>query len=451
MIQRIVDFALRSPGVIVLLTLGLVVAGAISYSLLNIEAYPNPVPPLVEVIAQPEGRSGEEVERYTTIPIEVSLSGIPGLDHIRSQSLFGLSDVKCYFRWGARYEDSRQEVINRLSFLQLPGNVQAQISPSNAVGEVYRYFPKGKGYSLMDLKTAEDWILEREFKRVPGVIDVVSFGGLTKQYQVAVDPHRLRAYGVTLAQLQAAIANANQNVGGQRLTIGEQSYDVRGVGLISSLIDVGNVVVAVQKGVPIRVRDVAEVGIGNKPRLGIVGHDDDPDAVEGIALMRYGGETSPTLKGIKERVQHIRQLRLLPPGMTLDPYYDRGDLVEATTHTVLENLLLGMALVIIVLLVFLGHLRAGLIAAANIPLALLAAFCGAVATHTSAHPISLQAVDFGIIIDSTVIMIQTCVRHLAKHSVGTLRVLISPAPAEVPTPIPSSPLTLRPPLFPPST
>jgi cobalt-zinc-cadmium resistance protein CzcA len=442
MIPRIVDFALRFPGVIVLLTLGLVVAGAISYDLLNIEAYPNPVPPLVEVIAQPEGRSGEEVERYTTIPVEVSLSGIPGLDHIRSQSLFGLSDVKCYFRWGARYEEARQEVINRLSFLQLPGNVQAQISPWNGVGEVYRYFLRGKGYSLMDLKTAEDWILEREFKRVPGVIDVVSFGGLTKQYQVAVDPHRLRAYGVTLAQLQAAIANANQNVGGQRLTIGEQSYDVRGVGLIGSLSDVGNIVVAVQKGVPIRVRDVAEVAIGSKPRLGIVGHDDEPDAVEGIVLMRYGGETSPTLKGIKERVEHIRRLRLLPPGMTLEPYYDRGDLVEATTHTVLENLLLGMVLVIIVLLGFLGHLRAGLIAAANIPLALLAAFCGAVATHTSANLISLGAVDFGIIIDSTVIMIENIVRHLGKHSVGTLRVRISTAAAEVGTPMAFSTLIM---------
>jgi cobalt-zinc-cadmium resistance protein CzcA len=442
MIQRIVDFALRFPGVIVLLTLGLIVAGAVSYKLLNIEAYPNPVPPLVEVIAQPEGRSGEEVERYTTIPVEVSLSGIPGLDHIRSQSLFGLSDVKCYFRWGVRYEDSRQEVINRLSFLQLPGNVQAQISPSNAVGEVFRYFLKGKGYSLMDLKTAQDWILEREFKRVPGVIDVVGFGGLTKQYQVAVDPHRLRAYGVTLAQLQAAISNANQNVGGQRLTIGEQSYDVRGVGLISSLNDVGSIVITVQKGVPVRVKDVAEVAIGHKPRLGIVGHDDEPDAVEGIVLMRYGGETSPTLKAIKERVGLIHQLRLLPPGMTLEPYYDRGDLVEATTHTVLENLLLGMGLVIIVLLALLGHLRAGLIAAANIPLALMAAFCGDVVTRTSANLISLGAVDFGIISDSTVIMIENIVRHLGKQSVGTLRVRISAAAAEVGTPMAFSTLII---------
>jgi cobalt-zinc-cadmium resistance protein CzcA len=442
MIERIVDFALRFPGVIVLLTLGLVVAGTVSYSFLNIEAYPNPVPPLVEVIAQPEGRSGEEVERYTTIPVEVSLSGMPGLDHIRSQSLFGLSDVKCYFRWGTRYEDARQEVINRISFLQLPGGVQAEISPWNGVGEVFRYFLKGEGYSLMDLKTAQDWILEREFKRVPGVIDVVSFGGLTKQYHVAVDPYRLRAYGVNLAQLQSAIANANQNVGGQRLTIGEQSYDVRGLGLIGSLKDVATIVVAVQKSVPIRVGDLGEVAIGYKPRLGIVGHDELPDAVEGIVLMRYGGETSPTLKGIKERVHHIRELRLLPPGMSLEPYYDRGDLVAATTHTVLENLLLGMGLVIIVLLAFLGHLRAGLIAAVNIPLALLAAFCGVVATGTSANLISLGAVDFGIIIDSTVIMIENIVRHLGKHSVGTLRVRVSAAAAEVGTPMAFSTLIM---------
>jgi len=435
MIRRIVDFALRDPGAILILTAGLAIAGLVSYSLLNIEAYPNPVPPLVEVIAQPEGWSGEEVERYVTIPLEVGLSGMPGLDHIRSQSLFGLSDVKCYFHWGTEYLSARQEVINRLSFIQLPNNLQGQISPWNAIGEVFRYFVRGPQYSLMDLKTAEDWILERQFKQVPGVVDVTSFGGETKQYQVNVDPYRLRGQALTLPQLQAAITNANLNVGGQRLSVGEQSYDVRGVGLIGSLSDVSNIVGAVQKGVPTRVREVADVSLGHKPRLGIVGHDEEGDVVEGIVLMRYGGQTSPTLKRIYERVDYIRKYHLLPPGMDIEPYYDRGDLVAITTHTVLENLLLGMALVVVILLLFLGHTRAGLIAAVNIPLALLAAFCGIVATGTSANLISLGAVDFGIIIDSTVIMVENIVRHLGARTAGTLRVRISAAAAEVGRPM----------------
>jgi len=442
MVHRVVDFALRYPGVILLLTIGLIVAGFVSYAALDIEAYPNPVPPLVEVIAQPDGLSGEEVERYITLPLEVGLSGIPGLDHMRSQSLFGLSDVKCYFRWGTDYQTARQEVINRLSFTQLPNNVQASISPWNAIGEVYRYFVRGKGYSLMDLKTAEDWILEREFKRVPGVIDVNSFGGEAKQYHVDVEPYKLIAHGISLTQLQTAIAKANQNVGGQRLALGEQSFDVRGLGLIRSVEDIGGIVTAVQKGVPIHVRDVADVAVGPKPRLGKVGHDGEADVVQGIVLMRYGGQTAPTLKGIHERIEIIRKYHLLPPGMDLEPYYDRGDLVAATTHTVLENLLLGMGLVILILLLFLGHTRAGLIAAVNIPLALLAAFCGMVATGTPANLISLGAVDFGIIIDSTVIMIENIVRHLGTRTAGTLRVRISAAAAEVGTPMAFSTLII---------
>src|SRR5262249_29210931 len=309
----------------VLLTLGLVVAGLVSYRLLDIEAYPNPSPPLVEVIVQPQGWSAEEVERYVTVPMEVALSGIPGLDHMRSQSLFGLSDVKCYFRWGTEYQEARQEVLNRLPFVSLPAGLQGQISPWNAIGEVFRYLLRGPGYSLMELKSAEDWILERQFKRVPGVVDVVGFGGETKQYQVGVDPGKLRGQGVTLAQLLTALQNANQNVGGQHLTIGEQSYDVRGLGLVSSLEDIAETVVATQKGVPVRVCDVAEVASGPRPRMGVVGRDDEPEVVQGTILMRYGGETTPTLKGIYERIDQIRKYHLLPPGMDIEPYYDRGE------------------------------------------------------------------------------------------------------------------------------
>ncbi len=427
MIRRFVGFALEAPFVVLLLVLALVAAGLWCYVRLDIEAYPNPVPPLVELITQPEGWSAEDVERQVTIPLEIALTGISGLDHMRSTSLFGLSDVKCYFRWGVDYDKARQEVINRLQFLPLPNGLVPQLSPWNAIGELYRYVVRGKGYSLRDLKTAEDWILERQFKQVPGVIDVTSFGGETKQFQVDVDPQRLRGQGVTLPQLTQAIANANVNVGGQRVTLGEQSYTVRGLGLVTNVKDIAEAVVQSVRGVPVRVRDVATVNEGAHPRLGIVGKDDDPDVVEGIVLMRYGGKTAPTLEGIHRRVEEIAKSQVLPPGMTLEPYYDRGRLVETTTHTVMENLLLGMLLVSVVLFLFLGQTRGALIAAANIPLSMLFAFCGMVVTGTPANLISLGAIDFGIIVHSTVIVVENIFRHLGARGRGTMaeRVLSS--------------------------
>src|SRR5580692_9885774 len=255
MIQRIVAAALRAPFVVFAGAVLLVVLGLNAYRELDIEAYPNPCPPLVEVLTQPPGWSAEETERYVTIPLEIGLSGMPGLDHIRSFSLFGLSDVKCYFNWGTEYKDARQEVINRLQFTTLPAGLQGQLSPWNAIGEVFRYRLTGKGYTLRDLKTAEDWILERQWKQVQGVIDVTSYGGESKQYHVEVDPYRLRGHALTLAQLTSAIQNANQNVGGNRLFMGEQSYDVRGIGLIgahvsSSLHDIEKIVISEQRGVP---------------------------------------------------------------------------------------------------------------------------------------------------------------------------------------------------------
>src|SRR5450432_4219285 len=314
----------------------LAVVGLLAYKELDIEAYPHPVPPLVEIITQPPGWSAEETERYVTVPLEIGLSGMPGLEHTRSQSLFALSDVKCYFDWKTEYSDAKQEVINRLQFVSLPTGVQAQLSPWNAIGEVVRYRVVGKGYTLADLKTAEDWILERQFKQVPGVIDVVSFGGETKQYHVEVDPFRMRAYSVTLDSLIHAIHNANQNVGGQRLVMGEQAYAVRGVGLLRGVSDIDDIVVAETRGVPVRVQDIASASLGSAPRLGIVGRDDDPDVVQGVVLMGYGGQTAPTLAGIHKRIEYIRENNVLPPGMTLESYYDRGDLVKLTTHTVLE-------------------------------------------------------------------------------------------------------------------
>jgi heavy metal efflux system protein len=467
MIQRLVALALRYRALVAVLGGGVVVVGLLAFHQLPIEAYPNPVPPLVEVIAQPPGWSAEETERYVTIPLEIGLSGMPGLDHIRSQSLFGLADVKCYFNWGTSYKDARQEVINRLQFITLPGGVQAQISPWNAIGEIFRYrlvdrnFEKNKNelqrtspnseaqiqelreQSLLKLKTLEDWVLERQWKQVPGVIDVTSYGGLSKQYHVAVDPIRLRARGATLAQLTAAIANANQNVGGQRQDIGQQSYTVRGIGLISSVRDVSETVVLEQKGVPVRVRDVATVSIGWAPRLGIVGKDEEADVVQGIVLMRYGEETARTLRGVKDRLEYIRRF-VLPPdqGVEIVPYYDRGALVDVTTHTVIENLLMGMGLVILVLLLFLGDIRAALVTALNIPLALLTAFCGMVVLGTSANLISLGAVDFGIVVDSTVIMVENIFRHLGRHGSGDIQQRVRAASAEVARPMAFSTLII---------
>ena len=442
MIGRIVRLALSKPGVVLGLAVSLVVGGLAAFELLDIEAYPNPVPPLVEVIVQPQGWSAEEVERYVTIPLEVELSGMPGLDHIRSQSLFGLADVKAYFRWGTSYQEARQEVINRLQFVTLPAGLQAQLSPWNAIGEVFRYRVKGKGYSLAELKTAADWILEREFRQVPGVIDVTSFGGETKQYHVDVDPNLLRSYGVTLAQLQQALANANLNTGGQRITEGEQSYTVRGIGVIRSTKDIGDVVVALPKGAPVRVRDVASVVVGAAPRLGQVGLDQEPEVVEGIVLMRYGERTKPTLKGIHRRLDEIRRKKLLPPGMEIEPIYDRGALVALTTRTVMENLLVGILLVSAVLVVFLGNWKAALVTAVNIPLSLLVAFIGMVATGTPANLISLGAVDFGIVVDSTVIMVENVYRHLGSHGSGTMIHRILAAAAEVGRPMAFSTLVI---------
>ncbi len=449
MIQRVVAAALRMPVVVFAAAVLLIAVGLGAYRALDIEAYPNPVPPMVEVITQPQGWSAEETERYVTIPLEIGLSGIPGLEHIRSQSLFGLSDVKCYFGWATEYKDARQEVINRIQFVPLPSGTQATLSPWNAIGELFRYRVVGKGYSLKDLKTAEDWLLERQFKQVPGVIDVTSYGGESKEYHLEVDPYRLRAHGVTLDSVVSAVQSSNQNVGGQRLFVGEQSYDVRGIGLLGSRAprvsaqrDIEEIVLAQQKGTPVRVKDIADVDIGSAPRLGIVGMDAEPDVVQGIVLMRYGGETPSTLEGIHAKVDAIRQNHVLPPGMDIEPYYDRGALVAVTTHTVIENLLVGMALVTAVLLVFLGHGRAALITAINIPLALLIAFCGLVGTHTSANLISLGAVDFGIVVDSTVIMMENIFHHLGVHGKGTKLERILHGAREVATPMTFSTLII---------
>src|SRR2546429_91104 len=308
LMRWLVEKALAVPFIIVALAAGLLGVGLWCYSRMDIEAYPNPVAPMIEVITQPAGWSAEEVERYVTIPLENGLAGMIDLEHIRSQSLFGLSDVKCYFNWNPEYHTAQQRVVNRLQFIQLPPGLQPQLSPWSAIGEIFRYRVVGPGYSLAELKTAEDFILERQFRQVPGVVDVVGFGGETKEFHVDVDPYRLKGHALTLAQLTQGIANANQNVGGQRLSLGEQSFNVRGLGLIHSLDDIGQIVLAQPKaGTPVRVRDVAQVQEGAAPRLGIVGKDLEADVIQGIVLMRYGGLSLETLKGGHERGALIPQ------------------------------------------------------------------------------------------------------------------------------------------------
>jgi cobalt-zinc-cadmium resistance protein CzcA len=434
-VRRIVRAALRYRLIVFGMALALVGLGIWAYRNLDIEAYPDPVPPMVETIVQPAGWAAEEVERYATVPLEVALNGMPGLDHLRSISVFGLSDIKCYFKWGTGYREDRQEVLNRLVTVVLPNSLQPTLSPENAIGEIYRYTITGPDHSLLEKKTAQDWILERQFKQVDGVMDVAGFGGLIKQYHVDVDPYRLRGHGLTLPPLLSALQAANQNVGANVLNLGEQSFNVRGIGLIRNLDDIRNVVLSSRNGTPVRVGDVGEVLVGHAPRLGIVGQDGNDDIVQGIVLMKVGGNTLQTLEGVRRKVEEIRQNHLLPPGMDLMPYYDRTELIRTTTRTVLHNLVLGMVLVSAVLLIFLGNWRAAAIAALNIPLALFAALTAMAVGNTPANLISLGAVDFGIIIESTVIMIESCFRHLGRDAAGTREERVLGAASEVGRPI----------------
>ncbi len=442
MIRRLVAAALAAPLVAVVLAATILAGGIWAFVNLDIEAYPDPVPPRVEIITQPPGWSSEEVERLVTIPLETTLNGMLGLDVCRSISIFELSDIKCYFNWDSSYRWDQQEVINRLQLATLPTGLQPQLSPGNPIGEIYRYTVAAPGYGLDEVKAAEDWILEKSFKQVPGVIDVTSFGGLTKQYQVQVDPYRMKGQGITLPMITQALQNGNLNVGGNVLALGEQAFNVRGLGLIQSDQDIADVVLQSQHGVPTRIGDIGTTAIGHATRLGIVGHDADPDVVEGIVLMRRGGDTLKTLEGVRKKVEEIRHEHLLPPGMDIVPYYDRTELVHLTTHTVFHNLFEGMALVILVLWIFLGSLRAALMTALNIPLALLVAFLFMVLTGTPANLISLGAVDFGIIVDSTVIMMENCFRHLAEPGQRPVHQRLIDAASEVGGPMAFSTLII---------
>ena len=412
----IVAAALRQRVLVIILAAALMVGGLFAYRQLNIEAYPDPVPPLVDIVTQNPGQSSEEIERYITIPIEIQMAGLPYVQAVRTISLFGLSDVKVQFTYDVTYERAAQLVINRLSQLPpMPNGVQPVISPTSPIGEIFRYRIVGPpGYTVTDLKTIQDWILQRRFKAIPGVIDVTGWGGKTKTYDIIVDLDKLLAYGLTLKQVLDGLNNANINVGANTVNIGAQSAIVRSVGQIRSMDDIRNTMLSVHDGTPVLVSDVATVTVGHQPRLGIAGQSDDDDIVQGIVLMRRGAETLPTLKGVLAEVDKINNSGILPPGVRIERIYDRSRLVDITTHTVLHNMVLGVVLIFLLQWLFLGDLRSALIVSATIPFALLFAIVILVLSGESANLLSMGAIDFGIIVDATVIMVENIFRHLSE-------------------------------------
>ena len=416
--NAIVTFALRQRVLIVVLLAAVLIGGAASFLSLNIEAYPDPVPPLVDVVTQSTGQSAEEIERYITIPLEIQMAGIPNVQAIRTISLFGLSDVKVQFTYDFTYTQAEQWVTNRLSQLgALPNGAQPQISPTSPIGEIFRYRVVGPAnYSVTDLKTLQDWVLERRFKAVPGVIDVTGWGGKTKTYDIAIDQRKLVGYGLSIPQVLQALANANINVGGQTVNFGAQSAVVRGVGLIHSADEIRRTMITNNQGAPVVLGDVADVSIGNLPRLGIAGFDNVDDIVQGIVLMRRGAESIPTIKRVEAEVEKINNTGILPPGVGIQRIYDRSDLIHVTTRTVLHNMLGGIVLIFFLQWAFLGNLRSAVIVAMTIPFALSFAIGLMVLRGESANLLSVGAIDFGLVVDATVIMVENIFRHIAQDA-----------------------------------
>ena len=414
--NAIVTFALKQRVLVLVMLLAVFATGVVSFMNLNIEAYPDPVPPLVDIVTQSSGQSAEEIERNITIPIEIQMAGIPHVTAIRTISLFGLSDTKVQFTYDFTYEEAEQRVINRLSQLApLPNGAQPSISPESPVGEIMRYRVVGPpGYSVTDLKTIEDWMLERRFKAIPGVADVNGWGGKTKTFAVSIDQRKLVAYGLTVPQVLTALNNANVNVGGQTVDFSAQSAVVRGIGLIHSLDDIRNTMLASNNGSPVLVSDVAEVTTDNQPRLGIAGMDDSDDIVQGIVLMRRGEQSMPTIQRVEAEIETINTTGILPPGVRIVPIYDRSDLIRVTTRTVLHNMLEGMVLIFVLQLLFLGDLRSAVIVAATIPFALAFAIALLLLRGESANLLSVGAIDFGLIVDASVIMMENIFRRLSQ-------------------------------------
>jgi heavy metal efflux system protein len=441
MIHRIVQFALQQRFLVLMLTLLMIVAGAWSFRQMPVDAYPDLSPPMVELITQWPGHAAEEVERLTTLPLELAMNGAPHLSVMRSISLYGLSDIRLTFDEGVEPYFARQLIFQRISDATLPQGVLPSMAPLfSPSGLVYRYVIESPDRSPMELHTYEDWIIERAYKSVPGVADDSGFGGPTMEYHVLLDPVKLLNYHLPVAQVVSALTANNANTGGGFYSRGGQFYYVRGIGLLKNTEDIGEVVVGAANGVSVRVKDIGTVVIGSAPRLGIFGFQTkqkkDDDAVEGVILMRRGEQTQNVLEGVQKKTEEINKT-LLPPDVKVRPYYDRSDLVRVTTDTVEGNLLRGMALVFIVLIFFLVSFRAAVITALTIPLALLFAFIFLHWTGEAANLLSIGAIDFGIIIDGTIVMVENIYRELGLRH-GTeykLKEVILQAARDVDRPI----------------
>jgi cobalt-zinc-cadmium resistance protein CzcA len=435
--NRVVATSLAQPLLVILMMLVLIGAGVRALQRLPVDAYPDLSPPIVEIVTQWPGHTAEEVERLITVPVEIGMNGIPKTDKVRSISLYGLSHVVLTFHEGAGDDATRQQVFNLLPGVSLPGGVTPTVSPlSSPSGLIYRYVLQSPDRSPMELKTLEAWTIEPQYKSVPGVADDSGFGGGTMQYQVLLDPVKVAGAGLSTQQVQAALSANNSNSGGGFYSQGGQFYYVRGQGRIETLEDIGNVVLAVHDGTPILVKEVGRVVIGIAPRLGQFGYEKQDDAVEGVILLRTGEKAQDVLKQVEAKTKELNE-QILPKDVKIVPFYDRSDLIALTTKAVEDNLLRGMVLVFVILLFFLYDFRAGLIVAITIPLALMFAFICLDLQKTSANLLSIGAIDFGILVDGAVVMVENIFRQVAlrKATSVNIREIVLAAAAEVDRPL----------------
>src|SRR6202451_1107940 len=429
MIRKLVDFSLENRILVLAAATLLLAWGAISFHQLPVEAYPDIANNYVEIITQWPGIAAEQVEQQVTIPLEVVMNGIPHVVHLRSFSLFGLSDLKLIFDDESDNDWNRERVLERMSQVTLPPNVVPQMGTDwSPVGQIYFFtlHSTNPAYDAMELKSIEDWVIEKSFKSVPDIVDVSSFGGPTREYQVRVDPNKLISYGLSLAQIEQQLTNNNANAGGSFIQEGLQQINVREVGMVDRSQDIAETVILTKNGTPLRVKDIAVVSQGPKIRLGQTAKAvhredgkiiDNDDVVSGIVLLRKGAPADNALKGIHAKVEEMND-HILPPGVKIVPFIDRSDLVHFTSHTVLRNLMEGMILVSVILLLFPGNVRGALIVAAPIPFSLLFASICLDLRHIPANLLSLGALDFGMVVDGAVVMVENIVRHMSRLNNG---------------------------------
>src|SRR5450432_4044130 len=415
MISRLVSFALSQRFLIIAGSLMLMIWGIISFQRLPIDAYPDLSPTHVVIVTQWPGHAAEEIERLVTIPIEIEMNGIPKLESLRSSSLYGLSSVQMNFEYGADPYFVREQAFERVGNAELPSGLQPSLSPLfSPSGLIYRYVLQSTDRTPQDLKVIEDWVVERRFRSIQGVADDSGFGGTTMQYQVLLDPNKLFAYGLSVPQISQQLSNNNANAGGGFYSQGGQFYYIRGLGLVRDTADIGNIILQQKGHIPVYVKDVAKVEIGHAPRLGQFGYMKQDEAVEGVILMRVGEQAQVILRRVEAMTKELNE-RVLPPDVKVVPYYDRQSLIAETTNTVEDNLLRGMLLVLVILGVFLFSLRTALIVAATIPFALLFSVICLDWRHIPANLLSIGAIDFGIIVDGAVVMVENIFRELAAH------------------------------------